>query len=45
VTDPLDDAAFLYWIRTVPLEVGKKRYEYRRYFRPRGANQVIVEGY
>src|SRR3989440_11233128 len=33
VPDPLDDAAFLYWIRTVPLEVGK-RYEYRRYFRP-----------
>jgi len=21
---PLDDAAFLYWIRTVPLEVGKR---------------------
>ena len=41
VTDPLDDAAFLYWIRTVPLEVGK-RYEYRRYFRPE-RNPVIVE--
>jgi len=26
---PLDDASFLYWIRTVPLEVGK-RYEYAR---------------
>jgi hypothetical protein len=41
VKDPLDDAAFLYWIRTVPLEVGK-RYEYRRYFRPE-RNPVIVE--
>src|SRR5947208_683171 len=39
--DPLDDAAFLYWIRTVPLEVGK-RYEYQRYFRPE-RNPVIVE--
>jgi Protein of unknown function (DUF3108)/Glycosyl transferase family 2 len=41
VADPLDDAAFLYWIRTVPLEVGK-RYEYQRYFRPE-RNPVIVE--
>ncbi|HEV8265852.1 MAG TPA: DUF3108 domain-containing protein [Gemmatimonadales bacterium] len=41
VADPLDDAAFLYWIRTVPLEVGK-RYEYARYFRP-DRNPVIVE--
>ena len=41
VENPLDDAAFLYWIRTVPLEVGK-RYEYRRYFRPE-RNPVIVE--
>jgi uncharacterized protein DUF3108/glycosyl transferase family 2 len=41
VPDPLDDAAFLYWIRTVPLEQGK-RYEYRRYFRP-DRNPVIVE--
>ena len=41
VPDPLDDAAFLYWIRTVPLEVGK-RYEYQRYFRPE-RNPVIVE--
>jgi hypothetical protein len=40
VADPLDDAAFLYWVRTVPLEVGK-RYEYRRYFRP-DRNPVIV---
>jgi hypothetical protein len=41
VADPLDDAAFLYWIRTVPLETGK-RYEYHRYFRPE-RNPVIVE--
>jgi hypothetical protein len=41
VLEPLDDAAFLYWIRTVPLEVGKK-YEYARYFRP-DRNPVIVE--
>jgi hypothetical protein len=41
VADPLDDAAFLYWIRTVPLELGK-RYQYTRYFRP-DRNPVIVE--
>src|SRR5207247_4583909 len=41
VREPLDDAAFLYWIRTVPLEVGK-RYEYARYFRP-DRNPVIIE--
>jgi len=40
VADPLDDAAFLYWIRTVPLEVGA-RYEFTRYFRP-DRNPVIV---
>ena len=41
VLEPLDDAAFLYWIRTLPLEVGKK-YEYARYFRP-DRNPVIIE--
>jgi hypothetical protein len=41
VLDPLDDASFLYWIRSVPLEVGK-RYEYARYFRP-DRNPVILE--
>lgn len=40
VPDPLDDAAFLYWVRTVPLEVGK-RYEFQRYFRP-DRNPVII---
>src|SRR5678809_1525083 len=33
VADPLDDAAFLYFVRTIPLEVGKA-YEFNRYFRP-----------
>ncbi len=41
VADPLDDAAFLYWIRTVPLEIGQ-RYAFDRYFRPE-RNPVIVE--
>ena len=41
VLDPLDDASFLYWIRSVPLELGK-RYEYARYFRP-DRNPVILE--
>ena len=41
VPEPLDDGAFLYWVRTVPLEVGKK-YEYSRYFRP-DRNPVIIE--
>jgi len=41
VADPLDDAAFLYWIRTVPLTIGE-RYEFRRYFRVE-RNPVIVE--
>jgi len=40
VLDPLDDAAFMYWVRTVPLEMGK-RYEYHRYFRP-DRNPVII---
>jgi len=33
VAQPLDDAAFLYFVRTVPLEVGRT-YEWARYFRP-----------
>jgi hypothetical protein len=41
VPDPLDDAAFLYWIRTVPLANGQ-HYEYRRYFRP-DRNPVIID--
>ena len=33
VPDPLDDGAFLYFIRTIPLVVGQT-YEFNRYFRP-----------
>ena len=33
VADPLDDAAFMYFVRTIPLEVGKT-YAFNRYFRP-----------
>jgi len=33
VSNPLDDASFLYFIRTIPLEVGRN-YEFNRYFRP-----------
>ncbi|MFN8651484.1 MAG: DUF3108 domain-containing protein [Gemmatimonadales bacterium] len=32
VSDPLDDAAFFYFLRTLPLEVGKT-YTYERYFK------------
>lgn len=33
VPEPLDDGSFLFFIRTVPLEVGKT-YEFNRYFKP-----------
>ena len=33
VSNPLDDGSFLYYVRTVPLEVGKT-YDFDRYFRP-----------
>jgi hypothetical protein len=33
VADPLDDASFLYFVRTIPLEIGKT-YEFARYFQP-----------
>jgi len=39
--NPLDDVAFFYFARTVPLEVGK-RYEFNRYFRP-DRNPVVLE--
>lgn len=38
---PLDDVAFFYWIRTVPLEVGKT-YQYNNYFRAE-QNPVVVK--
>lgn len=40
VPKPLDDASFFYFIRSLPLEVGKE-YEFNRYFDPR-SNPVIV---
>ena len=33
VADPLDDGSFIYFVRTVPLELGST-YEFNRYFRP-----------
>lgn len=39
--DPLDDAAFFYFVRITPLEVGKK-YVYHRYFR-KEKNPVTIE--
>jgi hypothetical protein len=33
VADPLDDGSFVYFVRTVPLEIGKT-YEFQRYFKP-----------
>jgi len=39
--DPLDDLAFFYFARTVPLDVGK-RYQFDRYFRP-DRNPVVLE--
>ena len=41
VENPLDDGSFLYFIRTVPLEVGKT-YEFQRYFRP-DRNPVTIK--
>jgi len=40
VTEPLDDGSFLYFVRTIPLEVGAT-YEFNRYFRP-DRNPVVV---
>ncbi|MEP7324410.1 MAG: DUF3108 domain-containing protein [Gemmatimonadota bacterium] len=41
VTEPLDDAAFFYYIRTTPLEVGKT-YTINRYFQ-QDKNPVTIE--
>ncbi|HEY5544459.1 MAG TPA: DUF3108 domain-containing protein [Gemmatimonadaceae bacterium] len=41
VTDPLDEGALLYFVRTMDLEVGRT-YELNRYFRP-DRNPVIVK--
>ncbi len=40
VPDPLDEASFLYFIRTIPLEVGQT-YSFPRYFRP-DRNPVVI---
>ena len=40
VAEPLDDGAFLYFVRTIPLEVGAT-YEFDRYFRP-DRNPVVI---
>jgi hypothetical protein len=40
VTNPLDDAAFFYFLRTLPLEVGQT-YKYDRYFK-RELNPVTI---
>jgi len=41
VSEPLDDGSFLYFIRTVPLEVGQT-YTFDRYFRP-DRNPVTIK--
>jgi hypothetical protein len=42
VTLPLDDGSFLYFLRTIPLEVGKE-YSFDRYFRPdRNPVRIVV---
>jgi hypothetical protein len=41
VAHPLDDGAFLYFVRTLPLEVGQT-YTFDRYFRP-DRNPVVVK--
>jgi Protein of unknown function (DUF3108) len=41
VAEPLDDGSFLYFIRTVPLEVGRT-YQFDRYFKP-DRNPVTVK--
>jgi hypothetical protein len=40
LADPLDDGSFLYFVRRVPLEVGRT-YDFNRYFRP-SANPVRI---
>lgn len=40
VREPLDDASFLYFLRSVPLEVGRT-YHFDRYFQPEG-NPIVI---
>ena len=41
VSEPLDDTSFLFFLRTIPLEVGQT-YEFHRYFQPEG-NPVVIK--
>jgi hypothetical protein len=41
VAEPLDDAAFIYWVRMLPLEVGRT-YRFERYYKAR-RNPIVVE--
>ncbi|MDQ6887397.1 MAG: DUF3108 domain-containing protein [Gemmatimonadota bacterium] len=41
VADPLDEGSLVYFVRTIPLEVGKT-YEFHRYFKPE-KNPVIIK--
>lgn len=41
VSNPLDDGSFLYFVRTIPLDVGKE-YAFSRYFNPE-ANPVRIK--
>ena len=41
VADPLDDASFFFFVRTLPLEVGKE-YAFAKYFDP-NANPVVIK--
>jgi hypothetical protein len=41
VEQPLDDAAFIYWVRLLPLEVGRT-YRFDRYYKAR-RNPIVVE--
>lgn len=41
VAEPLDDASFFFYVRTLPLEVGKQ-YTFDKYFDPK-ANPVVIK--
>lgn len=41
VTEPLDDASFLFFVRSIPLELGKT-YEFDRYYDPK-SNPVVIK--
>jgi hypothetical protein len=40
VSEPLDETSFLFFLRTIPLEIGQT-YEFHRYFQPEG-NPVVI---